>query len=166
VELFWRSFSEKRFGEAFWYLPVGAEKSEIILSDTRIKGISFIGSVDAGKKVAEMAGRYAKKCVMELGGSDPFIVLDDANLNDAARNAAIGRFKNLGQAYNCSKRFLVPKQHFNEFVELLKKEIEKYPVGYPFDPKTKSGPLAKCDLVNELKKQTLDSIKSGAKLLY
>jgi len=159
-------FREAGFEDAFMFLPVGSDKSELILSDFRVKGVSFTGSVGGGKAVAEIAGRYAKKCVMELGGPDPFIILEDADLRDAAKNAAIGRFKNSGQSCNNSKRFLVPKQHFGEFVELLKKEIEKYPVGDPYDPKTKIGPLARYDLTNELKKQTLDSIKAGAKLLY
>jgi succinate-semialdehyde dehydrogenase / glutarate-semialdehyde dehydrogenase len=95
------------------------EHVEDILSDHRVSAVKFIGSTFAGKKVAEVAGRYVKRGAFELGGADPFIILDDADMDLVVHKAIIGRLANNGQSCINSKRFIVHEKHYDEFKKIL-----------------------------------------------
>lgn len=136
------------------------------MSDPRVAATSLTGSGEAGKAHAALSAKYLKKCRLELGGSDPFIVLDDADLAKASENGAMARLFNAGQVCCGSKRYLVHEKIYEEYIALLIKEIEKLPVGDPTKPTSKVGPLARRDLLERLKKQALKSIEMGAKLRY
>lgn len=107
-----------------------------------VDGVSFTGSTTVGSRIAQEAGKEIKKHVLELGGSDPFIVLKSADVDDAARNASFGRLQNNGQSCIASKRFIVHEDIFNEFYEKLRGEFSAVVSGDPLNPKTTLGPLS------------------------
>ena len=135
------------------------------IADPRVQGVSLTGSEKAGAAVGEVAGRNLKKCVLELGGSDPFIVLRDADIDAAATAAAVGRFANGGQACTASKRFLVEEPVFDEFVEKFLEAIDAWQPGDPTDPGTKLGPLSSRSAVDELDELVQDAVSRGARVL-
>lgn len=149
------------------YTALLAEVSAVegILRDRRIAGVSLTGSVGAGQAVAELAGRYLKPSVLELGGSDAFIVLADADLDAAAKAAATSRFLNSGQSCIAAKRFLVEDSVHDAFVERLRAHVEALVIGDPMDEATTLGPLARPDLLNQLHRQVTQSIERGARCL-
>lgn len=149
----------------FQTLLVGAGEVEPILSDPRVRGVALTGSEGAGTKVASTAGRNLKRSVMELGGSDPFIVLDDADLDAAAREGSRGRNINAGQACIASKRFIVLDSVADAFEQKLVDVVGALRVGDPFDPDTDVGPLARPDLVDDLRAQVEASEAAGASVL-
>ncbi len=132
----------------------------------KIEGVSLTGSVETGKIVAENAAKRIKPFVLELGGSDPFIVLKDANIKNASSQAIKGRFLNSGQSCIAAKRFIIAKEKYDEFNELVLNSIKKLKVGDPMKITTDIGPLARKEFLIKLDKQVKDSIKQGAKLLY
>ena len=146
----------------FQTLLVGSGAVEGILSDDRVRGVALTGSEAAGSQVAAVAGRNLKRSVMELGGSDPFIVLDDADLDAAAREGCRGRNINAGQACIASKRFIVVDAVADEFEQKLTEAAAALQVGDPLDPETDVGPLARPDLVDDLRRQVDDSVSAGA----
>ena len=162
---------EALFGQAgfpeniFRTLLIGSGQVENIIENKLIKAVTLTGSQQAGRKVAAAAGRMLKKSVMELGGSDPFIVLADADLEEAARMAAQARSKNAGQSCIAAKRFIVEKPIFGKFMELFKRSMESLKVGDPLDEATQVGPLAREDLRKELHAQVMDSVAKGAELI-
>lgn len=107
-----------------------------------IDGVSFTGSTEIGAKIAEAAGREIKRVVLELGGSDPFIVLDSVNLEDAVKNCAFARIQNNGQSCIASKRFIVHEKVYDSFYMGMKEEFSKVRIGDPLDKKTFLGPLS------------------------
>jgi succinate-semialdehyde dehydrogenase/glutarate-semialdehyde dehydrogenase len=156
-------FREAGFPEGvFQTLLVGSSAVEGILSDARVRGVALTGSEDAGSKVAAVAGRNLKRSVMELGGSDPFIVLEDADLDAAAREGCRGRNINAGQACIASKRFIVVESVADEFERKLTEAVAALKVGDPLDPATDVGPLARPDLVDDLRRQVEQSAAAGA----
>ncbi|HEX6715046.1 MAG TPA: NAD-dependent succinate-semialdehyde dehydrogenase [Thermoleophilaceae bacterium] len=156
-------FREAGFPEGvFQSLLVGSGAVEGILSDDRVRGVALTGSETAGSKVAAVAGRNLKRSVMELGGSDPFIVLDDADLDAAAREGCRGRNINAGQACIASKRFIVVDSVADEFEQKLAEAVAALRVGDPLDPATDVGPLARPDLVEDLRGQVESSEAAGA----
>jgi succinate-semialdehyde dehydrogenase / glutarate-semialdehyde dehydrogenase len=156
-------FRQAGFPEgAFTTLLVGPAAVDGILSDRRIRAVTLTGSEGAGSKVAETAGRELKHSVMELGGSDPFIVLDDADIDDAAAKGCVSRLTNAGQACINAKRFIVLEEVADRFEEALAREVSQLPVGDPLDPTTKIGPLARKEAVETLKAQVEDSVAAGA----
>jgi succinate-semialdehyde dehydrogenase / glutarate-semialdehyde dehydrogenase len=156
-------FREAGFPEGvFQTLLVGSGAVEGILSDDRVRGVALTGSEAAGSQVAAVAGRNLKRSVMELGGSDPFIVLDDADLDAAAREGCRGRNINAGQACIASKRFIVVDAVADEFEQKLTEAAAALQVGDPLDPETDVGPLARPDLVDDLRRQVDDSVSAGA----
>jgi succinate-semialdehyde dehydrogenase/glutarate-semialdehyde dehydrogenase len=158
-------FLEAGFPEGvFQTLLVGSAAVEGILSDRRIQGVTLTGSEEAGSKVAAVAGRELKTSVMELGGSDPFIVLDDADVRHAAAEGCKSRFINAGQACINAKRFIVLEDVADAFEDALVEEVQKLRVGDPLDPATNVGPLAKQEFVDVLKEQVDDSVGAGATL--
>ena len=136
-----------------------------LIDDKRIAAVTLTGSNVAGSKVAEAAGRNLKKCVLELGGSDPYIILEDADMDVAVEIAVRGRLVNSGQSCIAAKRFVVVKTVRKEFERRFTEEMKKATYGDPMDEKNKIGPMARFDLRDQLHEQVLKSIEKGAKLL-
>jgi succinate-semialdehyde dehydrogenase/glutarate-semialdehyde dehydrogenase len=158
-------FHEAGFPEGvFQTLLVGPGAVEGILADDRVRGVALTGSEGAGSKVAAVAGRNLKRSVMELGGSDPFIVLDDADIDAAAREGCRGRNINAGQACIASKRFIVVDAVADEFERKLTEAVQELQIGDPLDPETDVGPLARPDLVDDLRRQVEASEAAGAEI--
>jgi succinate-semialdehyde dehydrogenase / glutarate-semialdehyde dehydrogenase len=158
-------FTEAGFPEGvFQTLLVGPGPVEGILADDRVRGVALTGSEAAGSKVAAVAGRNLKRSVMELGGSDPFIVLDDADIDAAAREGCRGRNINAGQACIASKRFIVVDAVADEFERKLTEAVQGLQIGDPLDAETDVGPLARPDLVDDLRRQVEASEAAGAEL--
>jgi succinate-semialdehyde dehydrogenase/glutarate-semialdehyde dehydrogenase len=148
----------------FQTLLVGSSAVEGILADPRVRGVALTGSDGAGSQVAAVAGRTLKPSVMELGGSDPFVVLEDADLRQAAAEGCRGRNINAGQACIAAKRFIVVDAVADEFEAALVDAVGALRVGDPLDPATDVGPLARADLVEELRRQVEASTAAGAEL--
>ncbi len=149
----------------FRNLSISSAKVEEVIKHPHIKAISLTGSEAAGKSVAALAGKYLKKTVLELGGSDPFIVLKDADIKAAAATAVKARFMNNGQSCIAAKRFIVEKDVLDEFVQEVYAIVKTLKTGCPLDEGIDLGPLAREDLRQEIDRQVKDSIKMGAKLI-
>ena len=150
---------------AFRSVLVKGEAVERIIEDPRIKAVSLTGSSATGAHVASLSGRALKKTVLELGGSDPFIVLADADLPAAASMAARSRFQNAGQSCIAAKRFIVVRAVAAEFEKLFAEEVSRLKVGDPLDRETQIGPMARGDLREALEEQVRLSVQQGAKAL-
>ena len=135
-----------------------------VIADPRIAAVSLTGSTGAGQSVATAAGEHVKKCVLELGGSDAFIVLEDADLDAAAEVGARSRFQNAGQSCISAKRFIVVDAVADAFEERLIAGARAIRVGDPTDPATQMGPLARADLRDTLERQLHESVSRGARL--
>jgi succinate-semialdehyde dehydrogenase/glutarate-semialdehyde dehydrogenase len=149
----------------FRTLLLSARGVEGLIADHRVRAVTLTGSDIAGAHVAEMAGRYLKKCVLELGGADPYIVLDDADLQAAARVGALARCQNTGQSCIAAKRFIVHEAVAEEFERLFAEEMAKLKVGDPLLADTQIGPLARGDMRDELDRQVRGSIEQGARVV-
>lgn len=128
-----------------------------------VDGVAFTGSTEVGKKIAEEAGRNLKRVVMELGGSDPFIVMKSADLDYAAKNATFGRLQNNGQSCIASKRFIVHEDIYDEFYSKMKEEFSKVEIGDPMDAKTFLGPVSSSMQKNAILKQ-IDGLSGKSKI--
>ena len=158
-------FSDAGFPKnLFSLLPIEIDLVDSVIQDERICGVSLTGSVRAGRAVAAQAGRALKKVVMELGGSDPYVVLADADLALAADSCIKSRFTNSGQVCVAAKRFIVVDSVKAAFVDELLKSISGYQMGDPLESQ-KMGPMARTDLRDEVHEQVLQSQKMGAKIL-
>ncbi len=146
-------------------LLISADRVEGLIDDSRIAAVTLTGSTAAGRKVAEAAGRNLKKAVLELGGSDPYVILADADMDKAVEIALRGRLVNTGQSCIAAKRFVVDKKVRKEFEKRFTEEMKKVTYGNPMDENNRMGPMARVDLRDELHKQVLESIAKGAKLL-
>ena len=146
-------------------LPISSSEVANIIANPIIKAVSLTGSEQAGIAVATEAGKHLKKCVLELGGSNAFIVLEDANLEKAAAIAVTARMQNAGQSCIAAKRFLVHEKIVEEFVSKFKIAIQNLKTGNPLDKETQIGSLARVDLAEELEIQVKKSIQMGAKLI-
>jgi succinate-semialdehyde dehydrogenase/glutarate-semialdehyde dehydrogenase len=136
-----------------------------IIADPRVQGVSLTGSERAGSAVAEIAGRHLKKVVLELGGSDPFLVLDSADIDQAATHALFGRFGNTGQACNAAKRIIIADAVYDEFVEKFVRAVTSVKVGDPTEADTFMGPLSSSAARDDLAAQVDDAIAKGATVL-
>ena len=150
---------------AYTNLLVTHEQSNTIIGDARIKGVALTGSVAAGKIVAARAGQFLKKTSMELGGSDAFIVLDDADLEKTIPWAVWGRMYNAGQTCCAAKRFIVLDSIADEFITKFKAALSELKPGDPMDEKTTHGPLSTEDALLQLVKQVDSAVKHGARVL-
>lgn len=150
---------------SFTNLLINSSQVGKIIDLPIIKAATLTGSEFAGMKVAEACGRNIKKSVMELGGSDPFIVLKDADIDNAVSTAVTARLMNNGQSCIAAKRFIVVADIFDEFSQKFSAEMEKVVVGDPMNSETRLGPVAREDLLNEVSSQVDDSISMGAELL-
>ena len=146
-------------------LLISHEQSERVIDDPRIKGVALTGSVGAGKSVAARAGKNLKKTSMELGGSDAFIVLDDADLEKTVPWAVWGRMYNGGQTCCAAKRFIVLDSIADKFLEQFKAALSALKPGDPMDEKTTHGPLSTEDALVQLLKQVDNAVAQGAKLV-
>jgi len=144
---------------------VGSSAVAALIANPRIVAVTLTGSDRAGSKVAEQAGRELKKTVLELGGSDPFIVLADADLAAAARTAAEARLINSGQSCIAAKRFIVVEPVADQFLDRFLDELRSRRMGDPLVRGTQVGPQARLDLRDSLHEQVAESVKRGAKLL-
>jgi acyl-CoA reductase-like NAD-dependent aldehyde dehydrogenase len=144
---------------------IGNSQIAEMLIDSNIDGVTFTGSIEIGAKVARRATSRLKKCVLELGGSDPFIVLDDADIEKAASGAIKGRFLNCGQSCVASKRFIISKKIANEFIESFVQKTEKLRVGDPLSDNTDIGPLSSIKSLENIDSMVKDAIGLGGELL-
>jgi succinate-semialdehyde dehydrogenase/glutarate-semialdehyde dehydrogenase len=149
----------------FQVVLLETKKVPDLINDQRIHGVTVTGSADTGSKVAALAGRAIKKTVMELSGSDPFIVLADADLKKCCAVAARARLFNTGQSCSNAKRFIVVKKVAQQFTELFIEQLQTYKIGDPLEPSTKIGPLATRDQLSRLDRQVKSSVRRGAKIL-
>src|SRR4029077_16230184 len=149
----------------FQTLLIGPAAVERIVTDRRVAGVTLTGSEAAGAHAAATAGKALKKSVLELGGSDPFIVLADADVATAATVACRARNQNNGQSCIAAKRFIIVDPIADEFEELFSRAVAALKVGDPTDRANQVGPLARPDLVDDLERQVKESISRGAKVL-
>ena len=161
---------EEIFGDAGLphgaYINIFATSGQVadIIADPRIQGVSLTGSERAGSAVAEVAGRNLKKYVLELGGSDPFIVLDADDLDTTVAAAVSGRMDNAGQACTAAKRFIVVGDLYDQFVEKFTEKMARIVPGDPLLPETRLGPLSSESAVDGLLEQIQDAVDKGATL--
>ncbi len=149
----------------FQTLLIGSERVATVIADERVVAVTLTGSEGAGANVAACAGRVLKKCVLELGGSDPFLVLADADVTHAARQAAAARVINSGQSCIAAKRFIVVEPVAARFTAELVTAMRALAVGDPRRDGTQVGPLARGDLRDEVARQVEESLGAGARLL-
>jgi succinate-semialdehyde dehydrogenase/glutarate-semialdehyde dehydrogenase len=147
----------------FQTLLIGSDAVEGLIGDRRVAGVTLTGSEGAGKNVAEAAGRTLKKTVLELGGSDPFVVLADADVEAAATVACRARNQNNGQSCIAAKRFIVEEAVADEFEKRFVAAVGALKVGNPMDRNNQVGPLARADLVDDLERQVNESVQLGAR---
>ena len=148
--------------DVFRTLIIDHETSSEIISSDYIKACSLTGSVGAGSKIAEIAGKNTKKIVLELGGSDPFIVLEDADVEAAAKGAVLGRTLNAGQVCIGAKRIIVHKLIAEEFTKIFSEKMKQLIVGNPLEPKTQIGPLVNEKAVHDMESFVKDAVNKGA----
>ena len=144
---------------------INNDDTEKIISSDFIQGVSLTGSEKAGSTVGALSGKHIKKTVLELGGSDPFIILKDAALDQTVKIATQSRMQNAGQSCIAAKRFIVVKEIKDAFIEKFQQSIEQLKQGNPLDEKTTTGPMARIDLAKELELQLKSSVTAGAKLV-
>lgn len=156
-------FTEAGFPQGvFRTLLIQSSRVAALIEDPRVHAVTFTGSEPAGRQVAATAGSQVKKSVLELGGSDPFIVLQDADLDLAVEQAVTSRFLNTGQSCIAAKRFIVVAPIADEFVARFRKAVEAITMGDPLNETNMLGPMARVDLRDELHHQVLDSLSHGA----
>jgi len=159
-------FLEAGFPEgAFQTLLIGSGQVDALLNDPRIVAATLTGSEQAGIQVGVGAAKRIKKVVLELGGSDPFIVMPSADLDAAVTTAVQARVQNNGQSCIAAKRFIVADSIAAEFERKFVAKMESLQIGDPFDEKTELGPLATPDAVNDIDRDVQATVKAGAKLL-
>ncbi|WP_436348170.1 NAD-dependent succinate-semialdehyde dehydrogenase [Natronorubrum sp. FCH18a] len=149
----------------FTTLVIDTETIHDVVADERVAAATLTGSVGAGRAVAETAGKHLKPTVLELGGSDPFVVLDDAQLDRACEVATQARVNNNGQACVAAKRFIVVDDVYEEFRDGFVREMESLTVGDPTDEATDVGPIARADLLDTLETQVRETVDGGATVL-
>jgi len=160
-----RIFRKAGVPEGVFKTLVGDSSIAESLIDSDVNAVTFTGSVPVGAKVAQRATSQLKKTVLELGGSDPFIVCEDADIEKASNGAVKGRFINCGQSCIASKRFIVVKNIANEFIDKFVQKTERLKVGNPLSDDTDIGPLVNASGVKNIDSQVKDSIKEGAEVL-
>ncbi|RZJ65666.1 MAG: aldehyde dehydrogenase family protein, partial [Flavobacterium sp.] len=146
-------------------LLIEGKQVESVIDNPIVKAVSLTGSEKAGASVASSAAGLIKKAVLELGGSNAFIVCADADLGEAVKTAVTARMQNTGQSCIAAKRFLVSSEVYDEFLQKFKKGVEELKVGDPMHEDTYIGPMARVDLAEEIEKQVNKSVAMGAKIL-
>lgn len=151
--------------DIFINLFIDYKQTETIIIHPAVSGVTLTGSNNAGYRIAEMAGKYGKKSVLELGGSDPYIVFDSADLKKSAETAIMARFQNNGQSCIAAKRFFIQDTVFDAFLALFTELVLKIRTGDPMDPDTLIGPIAREDLLHELSGQLEQLKKDGGDII-
>ena len=150
---------------AFQTLMIGSDKVQRVIEDPRIRAVTLTGSEPAGTAVASLAGKLIKKTVLELGGSDPFIVMASADLDEAVKTAVTARTINNGQSCIAAKRFIIANKIANQFEQRFVRAMEALNVGNPFDDTVQVGPLATKQIVDDLEAQVLRTVELGGRIL-
>ena len=149
----------------FQTLLVSSDKVNLIIENHLVKAVTLTGSTSAGREVAKKAGEMLKKTVLELGGSDPYLILEDAALETAVPSCIKSRIINSGQSCIAAKRFIVVESIRKKFEELFVRQMSAQKMGDPMEENTTIGPLARHDLRDTLHQQVIKSIEKGAKCL-
>ena len=150
---------------AFQTLLIGSDAVEQVLKDKRVVAATLTGSEPAGRSVASIAGAQIKKTVLELGGSDPFVVMPSADLSKAVSTAVKARTINNGQSCIAAKRFIVASEIYDQFEAEFVEQMKSLRIGDPMEESTDIGPLATPQIVNDLEKQVNDAVAAGARVL-
>ena len=151
--------------DVFQTLLIETERVRAIIEDARVKAVTLTGSERAGSEVASEAARQIKKSVLELGGSDPYIVMPSADLAAAVKTGVAARIQNTGQSCIAAKRFIVAEEIYDEFVSEFVAKMRALKLGDPLDPATEIGPLASEAILEGVDEQVRKSVEAGAKLL-
>ncbi len=149
----------------FQSLVISHEISEKIIEHDLVRGVTFTGSADVGRKIGEQAGKALKKTVLELGSNDAYIVLEDADIEMAAKTCAYGRIYNNGETCVAAKRFIVVDKVFEKFKKAFVERMSNITLGDPKDENSKLGPMARKDLMEKLHDQVKESVNKGAEVL-
>lgn len=149
----------------FQTLLISSRKIDNVIADRRIQAVTFTGSTPAGRSVGEIAGKHLKKSVLELGGSDPYIILADANLEEAAEICVKARLMNAGQSCISAKRFIIEAPVYDDFSKMVVQKMSAAVMGDPMEEKTDLGPLARNNLRLDIEAQVNNSVAKGAELL-
>lgn len=166
AELIEEVFAKAGFPQGvFQNLLVNHDQIDMIMAHPALKAVSLTGSEKAGSAVAAIAGKYLKKSLLELGGSNAFIVWEDADVDEAVKTALMARMLNGGQSCIAAKRFILTPAVYDEFVQKFTEGVVKLKSGDPMEEDTDLGPLARTDLAEQLNKQVKESVEMGAKLL-
>lgn len=152
-------------GNTFRTMLIGSKQVAAVIENPLVMAVTLTGSTPAGKAVAAKAGEMLKKTVLELGGSDPYIVLEDADLDETVNTCVFSRLINAGQSCIAAKRFIVVERIKEKFEELYVQKMKTYKMGDPLDETVNVGPQARHDLRDDLHRQVRESIKKGAKCL-
>lgn len=152
-------FKNSGFKNEFQITFSDHNSTERIISDPNIKHVIFTGSTQVGRHIAQLCGKYLKKSLIELGGSDSMIILDDFSVDEAVNQAFIGRMRANGQTCTSTKRILIAEKIYDEFIDKLRKKINKTKTGDPMDPINDVGPIARMDLFLKLQHQLSDYIE-------
>lgn len=156
-------FLEAGFPEnVFSILLIDSKTAMQIIEEELVDGVSLTGNIDAGSEIGELAGSLVKPLVLELGGSDPFIILEDANIERAAEVAVKSSFLNTGQNFTAAKRFIALEDIAVDFIEAFELEMQELKIGDPMDEETDIGPLAKKEFLDSLERILKDAKKKGA----
>lgn len=151
--------------DVFQSVLMESKDIEQVIAHETVQMVILTGSEQAGSQVGALAGKYIKKSVLELGGSDPYIILKDADLEKAVKAGVTARMNNAGQVCNSPKRFIIEAGVYEKVKNLFVRELDMTKMGDPFDPATTLGPLARADLREELHEQIMRSVKKGAKIV-
>lgn len=149
----------------FQNLRIGHSEIKEVLENPLVRGVSLTGSEKAGSEVASLAGKNIKKSILELGGSDAYIVLDDADFEQAAKEAPMAKLQNTGQICNAAKRFIVHQKVEEDFVPMFIQEYNAFQPADPFSEETKLSKMARPDLADELENQYKKALKNGAEVV-
>ncbi|MFL6446524.1 MAG: NAD-dependent succinate-semialdehyde dehydrogenase [Bryobacteraceae bacterium] len=151
--------------DAFQTLLIDTEQTGKVIADSRVKAVTLTGSERAGSQVARQAGEHLKRVVLELGGSDPFVVMPSADLSSAVRTGVEARLINCGQSCIAAKRFIVHESIAEEFERLFVELMQSFQVGDPIDENTQMGPLAAKHILDNLERQVQQTVQMGARVL-
>ncbi|WP_313652431.1 NAD-dependent succinate-semialdehyde dehydrogenase [Pantoea sp.] len=166
ADVFEKLVREAGAPEGAWTnLFISNEQVADLIADDRVQGVALTGSERAGSAVAEQAGKYLKKSTLELGGNDVFVVLDDADLDEAVRQGVQARLSNCGQVCTAAKRFILHEKIADQFISQFSAALSSATLGDPLDEKTTLGPLSSADARDRLVKQVDEAVASGAKVL-
>jgi acyl-CoA reductase-like NAD-dependent aldehyde dehydrogenase len=160
-----KCFQRAGLPDGVFQTAIGDSKVAEMLIDSDVNAVTFTGSVEVGKKVGQRAVAQLKKCVLELGGSDPFIVCADADLDKASTGAVKGRFINCGQSCIATKRFFVVEKIADEFIERFTQKTQKLKVGDPLSEDTDVGPLVNSKSLENIEEMVTDALEAGAEAL-